>query len=119
MQSEPLSLVISKPLPNSIPLTAGTENIKCAKVDSTESKNGFPIPGFIPRTVHSIVPPTESKSVFAFSTVSLIRASLSENNNGSSFVFKLSNNSLVNSTSLKLLSSTSPILFTCDPINIP
>jgi len=102
-----------------MPFTAGIENIKCAKVDSTESKNGLPIPGSIPRTAHSTVPPIESNSSLASSISFLIASSFNSSINGNSFdIYELIKPSVIFS-SKKLLSSIVPIDFIWDTILIP
>ena len=88
-------------------------------MDSTESKNGFPTPGFTPKIAHSIVPPIESLSLLAFIISSLIEASKLVFINGSSFPLNEFNNSSFISVSKKLLSFMLPIELTCAAITIP
>src|SRR6266581_2310155 len=66
-----------KPAPNSMPLTAGIENIRCAKADSTESKNGSPTPAGRPVTAASMTPPTLSRSLRAASISAIMRSAAS------------------------------------------
>ena len=68
--SDPVILAAANPSPNSIPRTPGMENIACETRDSTESKNGSPRPTVRPVTVHSTIPPTESRSEMALSRTS-------------------------------------------------
>ena len=65
--SEPLILAAAKPSPNSMPRTAGIENIAWDISDSTESKKGSPRPAGRAPVRHSTTPPTESRSFIAFS----------------------------------------------------
>ena len=58
--SEPRSRAAANPLPNSTPLTAGTENSRWAMRLSVESKKGSPKAGITPSARHSTMPPTES-----------------------------------------------------------
>ena len=63
--SEPRMRAPAKPLPNSTPLTAGTEKSRWAIMLSAESKKGCPSPSGTPCTRHSMMPPTESCSAAA------------------------------------------------------
>ena len=58
--SEPRIRAAANPLPNSTPLTAGTENSRWAMRLSVESKKGSPTAGITPSARHSTMPPTES-----------------------------------------------------------
>ena len=107
------------PSPNSTPLTAGSENNKCDKVDSTESKKGLPIPGIAFIIAHSIIPPTESPSFFASNISFLILSSKSLFINGNSSFLKESIKLSSIFTLSKKSSLTFPICFICDTIFIP
>src|SRR6266568_3075467 len=65
------------PAPNSTPLTAGIENIRCARPDSTESKKGSPTPAGRPVTAASMTPPTLSRSFRAASISAIMRSAAS------------------------------------------
>ena len=67
--SEPFIPAALNPAPNSMPLTPGMEKTICEISDSTESKNGSPSPTGTFPTVHSTIPPTESPSAMALSSM--------------------------------------------------
>ena len=63
--SDPLIFAKSKPMPNSIPFTAGIEKTACASIPSTVSNQGSPMPSGSPITAVSKIPPTLSPSAAA------------------------------------------------------
>ena len=65
--SLPKSPAAPKPLPNSIPFTAGIPKMFLASIFSTPSNIGLPSPARSPVTAHSIIPPTELQSSLALS----------------------------------------------------
>ena len=60
--SLPVIFAASKPLPISKPLTAPIESIAFPREASSLSNTGSPIPGIMPSTTHSMIPPIESPS---------------------------------------------------------
>ena len=69
--SLPLILEASKPLPNSIPLTAGMAKTACEITFSTPPNIGSPRPAGRPLITHEMIPPTESPSSLALSISSI------------------------------------------------
>src|SRR2546426_1734511 len=75
--SLPRMAAARNPAPKSTPFTAGIENRRCASVDSTESKNGSPMPAGRPVTIPSMTPPTLFRSLRAASISAIMRSAAS------------------------------------------
>ena len=119
LAAEPFIAARPKPSPNSMPFTAGMENIMWDSSLSSESKKGSPRPAGRPVTMHSTMPPTESPSALASRMASSIFSPTSLVRTGS---FSLRREAKVSSLSpkgSKRRSSIPAMRVTCAPMWMP
>ena len=113
---EPSILPSSKPLPNSMPLTAPIANIACESMPSTLSNIGSPTPAGKPTIAVCVIPPTLSRFAFASSIFAIICFPLSSFKTGNFSQSRLKTSFCISLNSLSRTFAHSRI---CVPIVTP